>query len=529
LRIFISSVYWGLEDLRERIWAWAAGAGHEAWIFEKLDLGLEGAPPPLIQKVCLDEVAASDLYVGLFHQGYGSSAGFHLANVSLVDLELFEAFRLGKPIRIYVLEPFEPAPELRSLLAIVSALAPGAVVPCRKEDLVERLARDVPRRIRQERGLPSFRRFLDVLGIRRRPLDEWKGVRFLAEGYPRPAGRSFDREWVQERLGHIAERKKESSTATLATTWEVFQGLFEVPWREARYREHLPLWDEALQLWDGASAWAGLHGPIFLGKLAADRTLLAVRSLLAAQGEQMGLEELLAHRASRIGVKEEWLRLYSSSGAIANAYYSIGKSLSAPAARRYYLGRAEDWLRVAERASEIEPDPVREAGSAAIHGHIRLRLADTDGAVTHFERSLRLRLEYGEGPASIAEARSDLGYAFSRAGRTREAEALLRSGVDTLERSHEARFAIRAKWKLAEFLVRRGSFHESARQIAEAGALCRRYGIHDQAKASLPRRLFTWGAAALWPELRRLCVAEIPDGYKYKSRDDDAEDPPGDG
>src|SRR5437870_1240075 len=100
-KIFISSIYWGLEDVRQEIYDWARANGYEAWIFEKSDPLLGQTPPANIERVCLSQVDESVLYIAIFHKRYGSTTKFHLANVSLVDLEFFEAFKEGKPILVY--------------------------------------------------------------------------------------------------------------------------------------------------------------------------------------------------------------------------------------------------------------------------------------------------------------------------------------------------------------------------------------------------------------------------------------------
>ncbi len=44
-KAFISSVYWGLQSVREQLYDWAKASGYEAWVFEKSepDLGaIEG-------------------------------------------------------------------------------------------------------------------------------------------------------------------------------------------------------------------------------------------------------------------------------------------------------------------------------------------------------------------------------------------------------------------------------------------------------------------------------------------------------
>ena len=77
-RVFISSVYHGLVGLRQRMKKEAEDAGLVAWIFEEVNELCE-APPQKSQKVCLDNINASNLYVAVFHRGWCFSASAAVA------------------------------------------------------------------------------------------------------------------------------------------------------------------------------------------------------------------------------------------------------------------------------------------------------------------------------------------------------------------------------------------------------------------------------------------------------------------
>ena len=520
-KVFISSVYWGLENVRAQLYDWAKASGYEAWVFEKSEPGLGKTTPQNIQRVCLQHVDSSALYIAILHQGYGTSAEFHLANVSLVDLEFFEAFKEGKPILVYILEPFTPVPELKMLLTVVSNLLPESITRCSGEkDLLTRIKRDIdrhlgrtPKHLSFSREAGLLRQFLRSIALHRRRMDEEEGIRFLASKYPQPTGHGFDKDFVNERLTRIKDLK--NYPQVLNETWHIFEELFKVPWYEKRHSEHLILWDEVLGCWDTASAWCGLHGPLLVGKLAADNTLLAVRSLIAAHGEQLSLNRLLSERPLRIGTKEEWVKLYSLGGAIASEYYSIAKSVTSGRARTYYLHRAEAWLHVAERASAIEKNPKRDAGLAAIRGHVNLRLGNLRESRNQFELSLQLREEHSMGEGSIAEAQADLGYVLHRFGDKKRAEELLLKGVKGLEKSMSSGFAARAKRKLARYYFEVGNLREAVRQVTQTQALCRKYGLHDQVEDSLLLRLPLWLGRRVWPDLQTTEVVETAAGYEY--------------
>jgi tetratricopeptide (TPR) repeat protein len=484
-RVFISSVWRGLGDVRTRIYEWAIDAGYEPWLFEKAkpQAAWAALKAPEIEAICLDNVASADLYVGIFHTGYGSSATYHFAHVSFVDLEFFEALDAGVPMRLYVLEPFTPEPELRLLIQVIRTLLPNSIKSCQTEAaLLDAIKRDVDRHFGRARAMSArtpaqhLKRYLRRLILTRRFHDDKDtGLRFLLDQYPSPS-LPFDPDLVRSGLASV--RALDSYGVQLNGAWILLQRLFHVPW--LKHREYLKLWDDVLGVWDRAAAWYGLHGFTFIGKLAADNTMLAVRALLASRGETDSLKRLLAAGSEKTGAVEEWINLYGLGGALASEYYSIAKQAPNTALRRHYLLKADSWIEVAERTSVMEWNLRWQAGLAAIRGHILLELGETPRAVDIFERNLRLREEAGLGPSSIGEAKVDLGYAYFLSGRRRDAEPFLLHGLDELKREAAPGFIARAQKKLAKFYASRGALRKAAEQLVEARDLCERHGIRDQ-------------------------------------------------
>jgi hypothetical protein len=145
----------------------------------------------------------------------------------------------------------------------------------------------------------------------------------------------------------------------------------------------------------------------------------------------------------------------------------------------------------------METNLKRQAGLCAIRGHIFLGLGRTQEAGEVFDLNLRLRREAGLSPASIAEAKADLGYAYTLLGRKSEAERLLLEGVTDLEASGSPGFVVRAKKKLALFYFHRLNFKSGLQQLLEAEAVCERHHINDQLKELrflryLPKTIRTW-------------------------------------
>lgn len=524
-KVFISSVFKGLSDVREKIYNWASKNGYDAWVFEESDPLLGKTPPVNIERVCLHHVDDSALYIVIFHTGYGSSAKFHLANISLVDIEFFEAFKEGKPIYVYILKPFTPVRELEVFVEIVKTLLPNSVKSCENEhDLVENIQRDIEqhfsirKNVRKINRIPYQRRYLAKIAAMRRPLDIGVGLRFNGGEFPQLSGRDFDRESVQSELRELTLVK--DYTQVLDNAWKIIEKLFDVPWNKKEYHEHLPLWNEVLSLWDTASAWCGLHGALLIGKLAADNTLLAVRSRLVAHGEEYTLNNFLNENRPKTGTVEEWINLYSLGCALASEYYSIAKQASSKRNREYYLKRSDSWLRVAERATDIDDSLKRKASIAAIRGHVYQMLGNLLDAEKQFKFNLQIRedneLIFGSG--EIGEARSDLGYIYHLRGQNMNAEKLLVEGVKLLEGKMDAGFAVRAKKKLASYYLSIGNFHESVRQFAESEALREKYRITGQYEYEMLSRFVQLLGPKIWTELDSLKAVEGANGYEYRSR-----------
>jgi tetratricopeptide (TPR) repeat protein len=148
--------------------------------------------------------------------------------------------------------------------------------------------------------------------------------------------------------------------------------------------------------------------------------------------------------------------------------------------RHHYLLKADSWIEIAERTFQMEQNLRRQAGLAAIRGHILLELGQTARAVDLFELNLRLRQDAGLGAASVGEAKVDLGYAYFLSGRKREAEPLLFGGLEDLKREATPGFIVRAQKKVAKFYASRGAMRKAAKHLVEARDLCEKHGIRDQ-------------------------------------------------
>ncbi len=481
-RLFISSAFHGLDAIRERLGSWAEVAGYEAFLFERARTADEWnkLSPAGRERICLSEVDEADLFVGIFHRAYGSSKGLHEATVAFTDLEFFEAFRRGIPLKLYILEPFTPEPELESLLEIIRTVRPNSLVSCRTAAILqERIEADVDRHFGRSRfrnlQFDDFGSYFRRLLLSRRIHDDrTTGLRFLLDRYPNASTR-FDDEFVRHQLA-VAETLP-SYSDKLNAIWAGFVHLFAVPWQENH--RWLPLWNDALGAWDKASAWYGLHGFPLIGKLAANNTNLAVRALIASRGESDSLDALIHQDAEKTGTRQEWVELYDMGGSLASEYFSIAKRAPRFLQRRYFE-KAARWCEVGYRAVAMEANLARESGITSIHGEILLRLGRTDQALRLLERSLQCRLDGQLGPDSTGWGKVCLGYAYFSSGRKSQGWTLVHEGADDLERFGSPGFLVRAKKRVALLNLRKGHIRTALRVFDEARALSERHQLRDQ-------------------------------------------------
>lgn len=482
--VFLSSAWHGVDRIRSELADWLERSGYPSFVFERFQSQTEWKAllPAAREAICLEHIGRSRLYVGIFRDTYGSSASDHNADVAFTDLEFFEAFRAGIPMRLYHLADGTPDPRLAALLTLIEVVVPHALVRVTRENaLMESVRRDVDtyfnRRIPTVPPSSLFARYSRALIVHRKADDDRDdGIRFLLDRFPAPS-LPFDRDLIKAGLSQA--RALASYEAQLNATWHVFQRLFHAPWRTSP--DALELWDSALGVWDKASAWVGLHGFTYTGRLAADNTLIAVRALRASAGELASVHNLLRKGGPRTGTREEWTSLFATGGALASGYYSVAKQ--APRSlRQHYLVKADSWVSVAERAFALEPDPGLEAGLASIRGNILLRLDRRPEAIASLERSLRLRQDNDLGEASVAEAKVDLGYAYFIHGRRSEGERLVMDGLAEFPRDEAHGQLARVKRKAVRMYAQGFFFRKALGELIDVKDLVDAYDLKDQGR-----------------------------------------------
>ncbi|CAG1005673.1 hypothetical protein PHYC_03252 [Phycisphaerales bacterium] len=525
LRVFLSSILADplLVDLRNSLVEWGAAQGIDVWAFEnrRSKSAWDRESAASAERICLNEVRVTDLFIGIYRAAYGSSAASHQAALGLTDLEFFEAFRRGRVIRFYVIEAHDPLdPRLEDLLRVIHQLSPqafggrgstSAIGEIIKSDILAHFNRH-PFGAPISRSSALFQRYVASAWQERHALDLTPG-RFNLLSLGTTAVRPSPM-FIRSRLSAAVELQRHDDR--LPVLLSAAHSLLGAPYEECEDAELLGLWDSSLAALEQSSAWMGLHGMPWNGRLAILNSLLAVRAILAGAREVASLENPQHLITRKAGAREEWLNLLATAGSVGSEYYSTAK-ISPPRRQLAYLNRAMNWLLVAQRRHEIQPDPQWMAGIASIRGHVRIARQDPIESIrTDFELSYRLRREGGADDRSIYEAMVDLGHLCTIAGQWRRAEQLLVEGVAGLERTKGEGFAARAKMQLAEFHRRRGHLFAMVRQIREADAICQLHGMADREALAGTFAAFTLRhLRRLWPRYSRLVAEAHADGYRF--------------
>lgn len=437
-------------DLHRR---WEQGTG-SAWVPELAHPEMKGIPLDEAEAACLQHIRGCQGFACVLDGSYGKD-DWDITEISILEVEIFLAALSRLPIRIFLLEPFHPDPRIAGLLNIVEAACPGAVDRAPKSgdkvrEAVLRFGDQITTPWRRALG-----RLVVALARRRSPafrtgdLD----VLFLEGRFAPPAWGRLDPDLVQQLVARADQT--EGMPEKLVHLWKAVRCLAAAPYREAASRDYLPLWDRVLGRWASASSWYGLHGHLFLGRLAAVNALIDIR----AQG---------------VAAVDRELAIQGTHGAVASEYYSIAKRVPLwlwPARRRLFRQALES---VDLALTLNQPDP---SGLRGIRGSILLHLGAPAAAVRDYEKMHRLRVESGE---RLGEAEVELGMGYLWVRRVRDAEKLLESGVERLRKEPPSGFTVRALRKLSLFYTVTLRWQRSREVLAEAHGLATKLGLQDQ-------------------------------------------------
>lgn len=362
----------------------------------------ESAPPDAdtIVDRCFAGIKKADLFVFLLTGSHGS--GTHYFEdptwATYLELELFAAALLKKPIVVLHLRGHEPSEALRDTLALLGTAFSSAEYVLDDEDglyrhflsVCELLARG---ELRAGTGL--MLRLPEWLSLRRtaptvmQDIDEPRLV-FLG-GRLSSTKETANPDLAARLLAEVATgtRSKDGSRALLPhgsalfRLWAAMRELMDTKASTASDPATAVLWDRALGLWAGNASWFGLHGHVWMGPLAAINSQTKLREGFASTPEFTAAAD----------VREP-------VGARASAIYSIAQRMDSKSRKLFHY---KEVVRLATTA--IDRDKGAQQGALSIRGHALMRMAQLGhvwhiwGAARDFRKSLDLRVHSGAKPA----------------------------------------------------------------------------------------------------------------------------------
>jgi len=465
-RVFLSSVFLGVDDVRKRMHQF--GEDHQpgfVWVDEISNNRL----PDASLMECIDDVLGALTFselcivlVGAEWPGSDIAIADERSQTTYFEIELLYAALLGKPIVLVVRDDIQVPPRTQRLLTMLRRLLPKAnwlLVPSlhAAETQIKRLITHVAeghaeRLIGRSAAIGPF--LLQEFWQEREPKGTQARLKWLADDFP-AVSKMPNAQVVEQCLSEGANTFV--NHRRLSLFWIAARELMGVPFWEPRNAEWLPQWNAVLTAWQQAAAWYGLHGHLYLGYLPALHSLTAIR----AAGRQVEMAR---------NDDPAWTAPSSSLG---SAYYSVARPVPSWQLRREGLRRANGYLDQT-RAT----DPLQRSSVLSIKGSVLRALGEFTAAVDAYDEVLRLRQHHGGSQAAIGEAMSELGYGLLFQLRWRRGHELLREGVRMMEDANgDPGFLIRGKRKLAIALRLHLRFREAAAVDREANILERTFTV----------------------------------------------------
>jgi hypothetical protein len=487
-RIFISSTFRddfgsGLEavSIRAKLRETALTYGVDAWTYEHQGWDEAALDADTIIDRCFSGIKVCSVFAFVLTGRHGSRAGLidDGAFASYLELELFAAAALRKPVVILHYANREPDPALVDALGLLQkSFGPTQYWLDTEAGLLRRWKRFC-RRLAKDRRLPAapandLAHGLSLRRARSHPLRDIDDpmLHFLGGNFATSRG-APDLDRAGRLLQQVARGVRGDGVgaaamphgAALFRIWAAIRELANKDATSLVEPAAAGLWDQAFGLWAAKASWFGLHGHLWMSPLAAVNSQTALRQRMTKE---------IAFRAAH-DVREPL-------GARASALYSIGHRMRSLSRKAFHYEQAG---LLATRAMERDPDARR--GLLAIRGNVHLRMAwllrpwRIRDAERDFAEALQLRAAAGAPQAQLGEMKVDLGLCRVLAGRRRSGLALAREGVEDLRsdmsvngRSFLARGLRKLRW--AEFAslnlaASRRSAEEASRIAAEVEAL----------------------------------------------------------
>jgi hypothetical protein len=279
---------WGnasLRALRARIWERHKNDERgQVWVAEKVRPELDpacGTSQLEIADACLDAIEAASEFVLLDTGEYGTQLSYQdaFSEVSFLEMELFQAAILAKPITIYLVGSVAE----RSPLGKLAARLTHDVRAYRLETLAEAelaIMRQFDGGIGNSSRIDLSKTLVRAI-VQSRHTD-WRNQRLLEEPQfmdGHVCGPASDRAEldVADHYLNLAEQHRETNRV-LSRTWIAMRTLMPMHYADTIDPRAIELWDRALRHWSRASAWRGMHGHLWLGNISVLGSLVQLRS-----------------------------------------------------------------------------------------------------------------------------------------------------------------------------------------------------------------------------------------------------------
>lgn len=468
---FLSSPVRNLEEIRSAVHGLQLPGDRKIWVDELDKPRPKGEPFSTIEDLfgLIREASVFIVLLGSDRHGSNLTIDHEKAHTTYWEIELFYAALLGKNVRVFEVEGFQPGDRLAALLNLLQSALPVTswsgphtrknIVPAIQDFLLGEA-------LRSTEWSSASRRLLRILvdGLFRLRGEDGSGGSAEKESLKFLNSRFADatvapNEAVITRL--LSEvRTLGNEEGRLTRLWIVFRELLGAPFANPRYLEFLPHWNSFFSEWASAGSWYGLHGHPDL-------------AVLPALVEQTRVRERMRSNRSSAWKDDE---ITYPGGALASSRYSIAGLARSWTNRRILLHAA-----LADLSRSLTEEPENTANLLAIRGSVYRRLGAVWSAVKDYEDVLRRRRDAGAPDSAIGEALAELGYGYLFQLRFSRGCSLLEEGVRILASSDvRSGFLVRAKRKLAVGYALTGHPWRARDELEDARALARKHGIYDQ-------------------------------------------------
>ena len=416
------------------------------------------------QKICLEGVIQSDVYIGIFKKNYGSSFENHQANLSLTELELYTAIRYNKRIIIYIATYDRKSDEnqlqkvkFKNLLNIIGSIpTTGQIIRyCSSQsDLEEKAKMDLAKqRLFKPFTQSSYKKFISNLVQQRVELLDDATIKLTGHNY-QSTNLDFAKfpNYIQQLQENINFHEKLNLSGNLIFFLQNFDDFDKL-----NYPHY---WEQLLEHYKISSGWIGLHGPIPLGRLSADNLIVELKLRIATDNEIKDVWSAIEKGiySKKPGITKEWGEFYRTYESLASEFYSIAKLCLDKTAKIELLNKAENYLSIAEHSYTINSIDNGEYGFYSQKANILFEQGHVGKAIKYFKLCVDKREEkFGNTSAEYGESLSYYGYAQIFQGK-REGFKIMAQGMEILE-SHDTRLVYlqRIQGKYTRQLLLKGS------------------------------------------------------------------------